>query len=315
MQPLVFPLYDSPGFRTINDRILRRQILNGLRAFGATKPIVITANPLMNSLLGDMEESSSYYLCLDDYALLPGVFKSLRALEEETLAKVTGVFAVSESLQGSRRPRSGESHFLPQGVDTNLFVHHSDHCPEVLRNIPRPIIGFHGLVSDWVDVALISRVAQAFPAASIVVVGRIATDVAPLTTRPNVLLLGPVAYQNLPRYSSMFDVGLIPFKLNELTLACNPLKLLEYFAMGMPVVSTELPEVRRFSPYAAIAADEMDFVRLVGEALGEDKHNEIRRLRRTVAEQHSWDSVTETMSGTMERLDNDQVSQGDVVAD
>ena len=76
--------------------------------------------------------------------------------------------------------------------------------------------------------------------------GKSLVDVSNLQ-KPNVHLLGRKAYADLPPYMKRFDVGLIPFRLNELTRNVNPIKLREYFSAGLPVVSSDIPEVRHYA--------------------------------------------------------------------
>jgi glycosyltransferase involved in cell wall biosynthesis len=96
-----------------------------------------------------------------------------------------------------------------------------------------------------------------------------------------------------------FDVGLIPFLVNPLTLATNPIKLYEYFACGMPVVSTALPEVASYAPLAYLAGSAEEFARQVSAALAE-QDPERRAARRQVAQQESWETRVAELSGLIE---------------
>src|SRR6185436_5165518 len=75
-----------------------------------------------------------------------------------------------------------------------------------------------------------------------VILGKATTDVSCLRL-PNVHLLGRKPYADLPAYCKAFDVALNPFRINQLTLNANPLKVREYLAAGLPVVATDIPEV------------------------------------------------------------------------
>src|SRR5205085_695146 len=99
--------------------------------------------------------------------------------------------------------------------------------------------------ADWVDLQLIRHVADAFSGGTVVLVGESRTGLGPLEGARNIRLLGRKPYADLPRYAKAFDVALMPFKVNALTLAANPLKVREYLAAGLPVVSTAIPEVER----------------------------------------------------------------------
>jgi hypothetical protein len=166
--------------------------------------------------------------------------------------------------------------------------------PADLARLPRPVIGFFGLVADWIDLALVRRVADAFPRASVVLLGRVATSTAPLHGARNVHLLGRRAYEDLPAYCRGFEVALTPFVRNELALAANPLKAREYVAAGLPNVCTDLPELRAI-PGCTVAADGDAFVaevaRLLREGGGPD------RARSALVRGESWGARLEEIRG------------------
>jgi glycosyltransferase involved in cell wall biosynthesis len=151
------------------------------------------------------------------------------------------------------------AHFR-QALDPQTIV------PQDLAHLPRPVIGFFGLIADWVDLDLMAHVAGQFPAASLVLLGKITTDVSALERQPNVHFLGRKPYAQLPAYCKGFDVALMPFRINELTLNANPLKVREYLAAGLQVVSTQIPEVEVLG-LCRIGADRDSFVREVKAAL------------------------------------------------
>jgi glycosyltransferase involved in cell wall biosynthesis len=140
--------------------------------------------------------------------------------------------------------------------------------PDELRGLPRPILGYFGLLAeDWVDVPLLERVADRFPHGSLVLIGRATRDLASLASRPNVHLLGRRPYASLPSYCRAFDVALNVFPLNDVTLAANPLKVREYLAAGLPVVSTRIPEVEVLGDRVRVARDHEGFLEEVAQAL------------------------------------------------
>ncbi|MEI6168126.1 MAG: glycosyltransferase [bacterium] len=107
-------------------------------------------------------------------------------------------------------------------------------------------IGFFGLLSEWVDQELILRLAQEFPRATMVLIGKADVAVTRLQGISNIQLLGPKPFSELPDYVAGFTVGIIPFVVNDLTRSVNPIKLREMLSAGCPVVSTDLPEVARY---------------------------------------------------------------------
>jgi glycosyltransferase involved in cell wall biosynthesis len=102
--------------------------------------------------------------------------------------------------------------------------------------------------------------------------------------------MGRKRYEDLPGYCKAFDVALMPFKVNELTLNANPLKVREYLAAGLPVVSTDIPEVRKVG-LCKVATSTEDFVRKVDECLAEGAGPSRERAERIFHE--SWDAKVE----------------------
>lgn len=112
------------------------------------------------------------------------------------------------------------------------------------------MIGFFGLLSEWVDQDLLLRLAREFPGATLQLIGKADVDVSRLQGQPNIQLTGPKPFADLPGLIAQFTVGLIPFTVNDLTRSVNPIKLREMLSAGCPVVSTALPEVERLAPSA-----------------------------------------------------------------
>jgi glycosyltransferase involved in cell wall biosynthesis len=128
-------------------------------------------------------------------------------------------------------------------------------CPEDLAKLPRPIMGFVGMIGEWVDLDLVAALARTRPDASIVMIGPELTGRGPCAGLPNVHFLGSRDHKLLPAYLRHFDVGLIPFRHVPLTHNANPIKLYEYVAAGLPVVSTPLPAVEAVEDAVWLAED------------------------------------------------------------
>jgi glycosyltransferase involved in cell wall biosynthesis len=159
-------------------------------------------------------------------------------------------------------------------------------------NLKKPVIGFFGLVSEWIDLELIHKCILNYPDYTFVIIGKSVVDLSIFNGCKNFIFLGPKEYSDLPTFASVFDVGLIPFKINQVTLAANPLKLMEYFSLGLPVVSTNLPEVNNFSDLAFVANSHDEFIKFIKNAI-EDYSEERVKLRLNKAKDFSWEFVTE----------------------
>ncbi len=303
LHPVVIPLHDSKLFRRFNMLSLKWTIRRAMAARNIRRPIILSSSPWIARLFGKLGESSAHYLCLDDYTRFEGAFRSLQNAERDTIARADSCFFVSHGLLQTRGAGKKNSHYLPQGVDIEHFVCSSEPKEGAISSLQKPIVGFVGLLANWVDLGLLAGCARAYPEATFVIIGKATIDVSLLLTESNIVVLGEVSYERLPQYIRHFDVGLIPFLVNELTIVANPLKLLEYLAAGMSVVSTNLPEVARFKPLVHVAQDADEFIWLVGVAI-HDTAPGARQLRMAKAREYSWETITEGISNVILETEN-----------
>ena len=287
LQPRVLPWHHVAAVHALNTWSLVRAIKHALARHGLNRrPVLVTGSPPSVGVVGRLDERAAVYFCMDDFLHLAGVTPWMLApFEQRLLDQVDAVVATAESLTRSKRPRSGRTHYLPQGVNYEHFAA-ARPIPADLAAIPAPRIGFAGGVSACCDFLLIRELARALPHVSVVLVGPVSVDLAGLVLK-NLHVLGPRPYSDLPAYVQHFDVGLIPYLLNEWTRAVDPLKLLEYLAAGLPVVSTDIPEVRKYREAVAIAGTRDRFVREVAAALRVDR-DEVRRRGKALARKHTW---------------------------
>ena len=152
------------------------------------------------------------------------------------------------------------------------------------------VIGYIGALDFWFDRAAVQIAAKRHPDWEFRLIGRIEDPaVEQLRSLPNVHLRGELAHEQLRKEIASFSVATIPFVRNELTLATNPIKLYEYFAYGLPVVSTRLPEVETFEGLTYLASTPEEFARQLEIAVAEDS-SRLRQQRREVAAQETWDA-------------------------
>lgn len=298
----VLPWHHLAMVHHYNTAVLLRDIRGALANIGGgQRPIVVTGSPPSVGVLGRLDELASVYFCMDDFLHLADVSPwMLGPLERRLLERVDLVVATAASLTESKRPRSGRSVHLPQGVNYRHFAT-TQSMPEELTGLPRPLIGFAGGLSNCCDFPLIRGVAQANPQGTVVLVGPWTADGGREHLQaPNIRLLGARPYQRLPAYVQQFDVGLIPYLYNSWTEAVDPLKLLEYLAAGVPVVTTAIPEVRKYAEAVAIAEGHDAFLQAVTNALAQPADR--RADRQAVAQRHTWASRAETFLAWLDQL-------------
>jgi glycosyltransferase involved in cell wall biosynthesis len=295
--PVVIPFHGSAFARSINRRLLAFMLRRVCRRLGFERPITWSFVPSSSGVVGRLGEQMVLYQCVDEYSEFRGADKvAILRMERELVERSDLVIVSSEPLLDAKRRFNPATHLVTHGVEVDHFRRACDPgtaVPEALQRLPRPVIGFFGLLADWVDLELIRRLAIERPAWSIVMIGKIDTDVSALRPLPNVHLLGPQPYATLPAYCKGFDVALVPFVVNELTLAANPLKMREYLAAGLPVISTDLPEARRLTGLVRIAHGHGAFIAAIEEVL--ESGGGPRASVSAAMDRESWDAKVEEM--------------------
>jgi glycosyltransferase involved in cell wall biosynthesis len=293
--------------RRINAWSVRRAVRQVLATLTERPVQVWSFAPDVADVLGTFNEELVVYYCVDAFGEFPGYNRALiEARERELLQASDVVITTSPPLYEAKRELHDEVHFVQHGVDyarLSEAVTEDLPLPADLRDLPRPIIGYVGVIGEWVDVDLLAEAARRRPDASFVVIGPVQTPDRALTRLPNLHWLGERDHATLPAYLRAFDVGLIPFRHVPLTHNANPIKLYEYLAAGVPVVSTCLPAVLPIRGSVWTADDTDSFDTCCGEALG---HNSpaARQARSQLMESESWQARLEQIERIiLERLD------------
>jgi glycosyltransferase involved in cell wall biosynthesis len=302
--PLVLPLPGVEWAERLNAAFLAGWLRRLCRRHGLAQPILWTFFPYVNRLVGRLGERMVIYHCVDEYAAFSGVWPAaLVRMDRDLVRRADIVLTSSEQLCAERRAVNPNTHFIRHGVDGAHFSRALDPAtpvPDDVRALGRPVIGFFGLLADWVDVDLVRALALARPRWSFALVGKVLTNLGPLGKLANVHLLGPKPYDSLPGYCRGFDVGIIPFRRNALTLRANPLKLREYLAAGLPVVSTPLPEVARYDGLVGLADDVEGFLAAIEAALSQ-RSEPMARQRVEAMRGESWAARVEEISALIEK--------------
>jgi glycosyltransferase involved in cell wall biosynthesis len=303
--PIVVPLPHNPIAIGINRLILRASI-RALRAYlGMGTFQLWSFLPNANEYVGMLGESVSAYYVTDEFSGFTGVnAEGLARADREMCAKVDVVFATATSLLENRQALNPETHLATHGVDQAAFARALDDSTAVhpaIAALPRPIVGFYGLLEDWVDYELIEKLAQRHPEWSIVLVGKAMVDVTRFAKLPNVHLLGRKPHAELPSLCRGFAVGIIPYQLTDRLLHVNPIKLREYLSAGLPVVSAALPEVIRYDKWCTIAHTFDDWERGIAAAIANDTPT-ARRARSDAMRAETWEAKVAELSATVMRV-------------
>ncbi|HZU35555.1 MAG TPA: glycosyltransferase family 1 protein, partial [Gemmataceae bacterium] len=166
VNPLIIPAHGRPRIRTLNRQLLRWQVKRAMRRLGFRQPVSWVSNPAAAFIAGCFGEDCVIYHCVDENTAFSGVAaQALAEQEEQLIRRADLVVVTSERLYQSKSQFSPRTVLVRHGVDFEHFrqaLNPATGVPNEIAGLPRPVIGFFGLVADWVDVELIAHVAQAF---------------------------------------------------------------------------------------------------------------------------------------------------------
>jgi glycosyltransferase involved in cell wall biosynthesis len=304
LSPVVLPFYGEGPGRRARDGFLRWQVALACRLRGITDPVVVVTMPTAWDVARRLPRRRLVVNKADKYSTLPDVdHDAVAACEQALLERADTVLYVNRALMDEDAPRvGGRAVFLDHGVDTGHFRRRPpDEWPDDIAAIPGPRLGYFGRLDDYkTDLGLLEHVARSLPDASLVLVGDTTCDLGALTALPNVHWLGVRPYDDIPAYGSAFTVALMPYLDNDWVRHINPIKLKEYLALGLPVVSTPVPGAERWARHLRVAADRNGFVAEVRAALAEGDGDADGRRAAVAAD--SWDAkaqlVLDLVTGT-----------------
>jgi glycosyltransferase involved in cell wall biosynthesis len=228
--------------------------------------------------------------------------------EAELLMRADVVFTGGSSLYEAKKDRHDSVHCFPSSVDRAHFFKARAELfdPADQEDLPRPRLGFYGVIDERFDIELLDRIAAMRPNWSFVMVGPVVKiSEEDLPKRPNIHYLGGKTYEQLPYYLSGWDVALMPFAMNESTQFISPTKTPEYLAGGKPVVSTPIKDVVRHYGQlegVKIASTAEEFVEACEAALELSRHPESGWLAEAdlMLSATSWDTTQARMAGLIE---------------
>jgi len=296
--PLSVPLYQSALGRRFNTALLLFQLSAVRWWLRLDRPDVIVTPPTAWEVARRLRKRSLSFNRSDKHSAWSEVDQEqVAALERSLLQRSDLVLYVSHALMAEDQADAGaRALFLDHGVDFDTFTLDGPQAAE-LAGLAHPRLGFFGALRDVVlDLDLIVELADARPDLSIVLVGPSTMNMQAVLARPNVHWFGPQPHDKIPSFGRGFDVALMPWLDNDWIRNCNPVKLKEYLALGLPIVSIDFPEVRRYSDVVSIAQSRSEFVRLCSKAadaaaaISQDdgQRRRQREQRRAIVAGDSW---------------------------
>jgi glycosyltransferase involved in cell wall biosynthesis len=298
------PFRRMPFVRRLNVALGKFLVGRALRRLGFGRTVSWFAVPHPGYLANAFDEAAVVYYCIDDYAALPDVdAPAIAAMDAHLTRCADQVFVASSVMLVAKQREKPTTVLAPHGVDVALFRTASDRLLPIApgaSSLPRPVIGFYGLIEQWIDLDLIAELAERRPEWTFLMIGRLAVDPGRLKVMPNVVFAGPQPYRSLPAWAKAFDVAIIPYRMTRQVVNAAPLKLREYLATGKPIVAVPAPEIERFAGLVRIARGPEQFIREIEAALSSDSDAErTRRIDATAT--MTWETRISDVVEIVER--------------
>ena len=297
-----FTLFTSkPALVALNRAFLGFQIRMLQRLLRFRKPILWVSNAVAAPVVERLDYGTLVYSVTDKFDETRYIRNkdTLRKYDAMLTERADYVMCVSRPIERLYQERAaGRVSYLPHAVDYDHFAREriaNLPIPPEIAEIPRPIIGYHGSLTDSNDLPLISYCAEKHPEWSFFLIGKVMhNDVEALGRKySNVYLPGFVHYGQIPAYARHFDCCLLFWKMTEWIRHCNPYKTKEYLAMGRPVVSVPIPEiVEEYSDVISVGETAEEFCAAIERELsGNSREREDARVARVREE--TWSDYVE----------------------
>jgi GT2 family glycosyltransferase/glycosyltransferase involved in cell wall biosynthesis len=299
--------YGAPGAQTIAD--LRRSIGELMQWAGSDGGLCILQHPFWLDVANAVPGSALLYDCMDHHAGFENNAACVLEAEERLIRHADLLVVTSDWLDRKLADANPNRALIRNATE---YAHFSERPRRVYRDPKgRRIIGYYGAIAEWFDVELVRRVAERFPDCVVLLIGHDTIGAAAaLSGLGNVEFTGELAYDELPHYLHGFDVALLPFRVIELTLATNPVKVYEYLSAGKPVVAVDLPETAQFGELVHRARDHGSFLDAVRDALGESTKGDARlaQARQAFASGQTWEHRAQELDAAIASMHVPRVS-------
>ena len=262
------------------------------RGFGEVD-ILWFDSPLFSFLLDTIIYKKSI-LRIADYSKGFGAVSDTQFDAEIKIAnKVNAVIYTAKNLKEKYDQIKDKSKmkYVPNGIDLDFFKAADRSLPQELEDIPEPRVIYVGAIHDWFDVDLVYYCAKNLPNYSFIIIGPEQKDLSLLRKLKNVHILGAISYNKIPAFLYNSQVGIIPFNVKDypdLVNSINPLKMYEYLACGLKVVSVEWEQIKDMANYVHFAGDKEEFLSCISNkeerrALDLEKMTWLGRLKELLA--------------------------------
>jgi GT2 family glycosyltransferase/glycosyltransferase involved in cell wall biosynthesis len=252
--------------------------------FNLKEVTIVSQLPFWGDLFRRLPNYKRIYDCMDHHSGFANNAKNTDDLEKELIENVDGVITTSDSI--FKKIQHDNKTIIRNGMNNNVFKTLETKSRDMSKGV---VVGYFGAVDHWFDVELLLLLVSLRSDISFEIIGSVSKNIYDrLKVFSNVKLFGEVLHRDIPAIIINWNIGIIPFKITQLTLSTNPVKAYEYAALGIPVISTRLPEMELNPSFSRkIIGNVWEFNEAINSYL--DDSDEEKSKRVDWARQNSWD--------------------------
>jgi len=309
IQPLAIPDPTAAiHFPWLNGLLLRAAINRCLHDQDARNPVIWTriASAQVHWAVSRIAHAALVYYVTGEERMSPFLTTAIRShidhWDADFSNRADAVFLSAHGLASRRSSSSGRLAIFPNGVDCDRMRRTNVRGRE-LAGVSAPVAGFVGTIDRRIDADLIVKTAALLPGWTFVLAGPV-TDGrirSKLQSMANIRLVGSIPHDRLPEIASHFDCGLIPYVINAFAFGTFPCKFAEYAALGLPVVTTPLPELAPYAESVSIVHNADEAAKAIARCQLPPSPTTSARLR-AIADSLSWANMTDQMRAIIESV-------------
>lgn len=292
LTPITLPAASWKPMRGASIALVKEHIRRAVAALGQRRAKAFIVSNHEN-LFGSVPADRSILYATDNFvsgAELMGLSRDYLKVQENAQARnADTIVVVTEELQSHWSKFGHAPVLVPNGCDTERFRDVDAEAWPLDVDLPRPIAGVFGHLSERIDLSFLEATADR--GVSLLLVGsrKPSFSLESLTARSNVRYLGPKPFESMTGYLRAIDVGLTPYTQSDFNRASFPMKTIEYLAAGRPAVATSLPAVKWLnSEYITSSDTASDFADATVALLRRGRSEELSRNCQAFAQKHSW---------------------------
>jgi hypothetical protein len=296
--------FGSEYINRFNQYLVKKKIKSLISKLKFDNPILVVASAHIDPIINEFNFKKIIYHCSDDYTIIPSFPEDFPKVEESLITKCDLVVTTADELMKAKRRLNKNTISIPNGANVEHFSS-TQNSGTVISNemsiFKKPIIGYVGSIFQWLNTSWISFAAEKCPEYDFVFIGPLQIDITKFKKYKNIHFLGPKPYSVLPSYIKAFKVAVIPFTIDGVTLKASPIKFYEYLSSGIPIVSTELPDLLPFKDDVYLVKEKEEYVGCIESAINNDSKARINR-RMKIAKEYSWESRFKTLNNHINNI-------------